>query len=380
MPTDQRTVTPRRRAANQAAAQQSTGPRTEKGKARSAQNSFRHGAFAQTPASRHGALERSGSAARYESLRQSLASDWRPSTPQQEQLVDSLAWLTFLRNEAQRAFLNTQERLMMQEPVDRERERWRERNWAPPATDDACFNTGLAVLPTSEDKFERLGVVLAELRRSAEKCAWNAKLPGLSEHPRDLQRLLCGDAPRTARLRKLKSLLYKAQLKEGKRGDAINTQILALLGELEQGLADERALFEHERAVKREVEALEEAEGPALFPMDEQSAGLLRQMEQLERQINAKIRLLLRLERRAEGGEGGAQTANAVACEPPARGTGAVPWGWSRFNGTKPTEPLESVDLIEADREKARAYCLQLGIEWEGDPEPGGDSQGDDAV
>ena len=61
MATDQRTVTQKRRAANQAAAQKSTGPKSPEGKQRAAFNSFQHGAFACEDHILHAAFVRSGS-------------------------------------------------------------------------------------------------------------------------------------------------------------------------------------------------------------------------------------------------------------------------------------------------------------------------------
>ncbi|MGH9406363.1 MAG: hypothetical protein ACRD3D_11080 [Terriglobia bacterium] len=80
MPFEKRTVTPKRRAANCAAAQKSTGPQTPKGKQRSALNSLKHGAFASQQHLLDEALARSGcDPVQMEDLRQSLLNDWRPS-------------------------------------------------------------------------------------------------------------------------------------------------------------------------------------------------------------------------------------------------------------------------------------------------------------
>jgi hypothetical protein len=60
MSVHKRTVTEKRRAANRAAATQSTGPRTEQGKQRSAFNSFKHGLYASQYAVIQQAFIRSG--------------------------------------------------------------------------------------------------------------------------------------------------------------------------------------------------------------------------------------------------------------------------------------------------------------------------------
>ncbi len=61
---DQRTITAKRRAANQAAARKSTGPKTEEGKQRAAFNSFQHGAFATESHIREAAAKNGSSACR----------------------------------------------------------------------------------------------------------------------------------------------------------------------------------------------------------------------------------------------------------------------------------------------------------------------------
>ncbi len=73
---DQRTVTAKRRAANRAAAQRSTGPKTEEGKQRAVLNSLQHGAFATENHIREAAAQREPEGpAELLDLRRQLAGD-----------------------------------------------------------------------------------------------------------------------------------------------------------------------------------------------------------------------------------------------------------------------------------------------------------------
>ncbi|MGH9448592.1 MAG: hypothetical protein ACRD3O_23185, partial [Terriglobia bacterium] len=106
-----RKVTEKRLAANRAAAAQSTGPRTEDGKRRSAFNSFQHGLFAtQDPIIRQ-AFARSGlDPAQYDHLHQQLAASFDPQDAMQALLVEDLTRLYWLKNISQRAMAEWQAR------------------------------------------------------------------------------------------------------------------------------------------------------------------------------------------------------------------------------------------------------------------------------
>ena len=108
---DQRTVTPARLAANRAAAQKSTGPKTPEGRDRSAFNSFKHGGFAFQRRILREALARSGyDASQFDHRRSALFHDWQPIGPQQQILVDDLAWLYWLRDQARLALVESEAR------------------------------------------------------------------------------------------------------------------------------------------------------------------------------------------------------------------------------------------------------------------------------
>jgi hypothetical protein len=99
MSVHKRTVTEKRRAANRAAATQSTGPRTEQGKQRSVFNSFKHGLYASQDAVIQQAFIRSGlDPVQYSQLHQAAALSLRPQDAVQALLVEDLVRLYCLKN------------------------------------------------------------------------------------------------------------------------------------------------------------------------------------------------------------------------------------------------------------------------------------------
>src|SRR5487761_864735 len=79
--------------------------------------------------------------------------------------------------------------------------------------------------------------------------------------------------------------------------DARVAAMRALIDEERAALAEEAELVR--RAQQIEIERPEDPAWPALHPLDEIWKETVERLEKLERQINAKIRLLLRLEKRA---------------------------------------------------------------------------------
>ena len=76
--------------ANQQNAQHSTGPNTEEGKSRSAQNALKHGLTAQTPA-----LLPTENESAYLTFRDELLADLRPRSPLQRTLAERLVQLAW---------------------------------------------------------------------------------------------------------------------------------------------------------------------------------------------------------------------------------------------------------------------------------------------
>src|SRR5579875_3337148 len=249
---EKRQVTEKRLAANRAAARKSTGPRTAQGKQRSAFNSFQHGGFTRHEHLWRQALERSGDDPHaLDRLRQPLLADWQPATAQQQLLIDALAWLYWLRDRTRLAFLQLQARRLPQAQLDRDRRRFEARHRAPALSPSDCSPHGCVSLPPSLAKFRTLHEFLHHLHDYPSRAPWSDRAEGRA-----------------------------------------HAQILALLAAERGALDEEEALFQRQQQME-----LDPPDNP-LDPLSETWQQMLQQLERLDRQINAKIRLLLRLEQR----------------------------------------------------------------------------------
>jgi hypothetical protein len=290
---EKRQVTARRLAANRAAARKSTGPRTPQGQQRSAFNSFQHGGFAREDHILRQALARSGDDPdALDRRRQELASDWKPATAQQKLFIDDLAWLYWLRDRARRAFLESQARRLPQAQLHRDRRRFEARHRAPALSPSDYYPHGCATLPSSLDKFRTLREFLEDLQDYAARARWSQCDEGRA-YPEGLLTFLYGKTPSTARGRQLRKLWKQCEQARAKADDPRAAHILALLAEERAALDEEEALFAREQQME-----LDEPQSP-IDPLSETGQEMMRQLERLDRQINAKIRLLLRLEQRA---------------------------------------------------------------------------------
>src|SRR5579875_3760720 len=264
---EKRQVTEKRLAANRAAARKSTGPRTAQGKQRSAFNSFQHGGFTRHEHLWRQALERSGDDPHaLDRLRQPLLADWQPATAQQQLLIDDLAWLYWLRDRTRLAFLQLQARRLPQAQLDRDRRRFEARHRAPRE-------------------------LLHHLHDHASRAQWSDRDEGRA-YPQGLLRFLYGQNPSTARGRQLHDLWKQCEQTSAPADDPTAAQILALLTAERGALDEEEALFQRQQQME-----LDPPDNP-LDPLSETWQQMLQQLERLDRQINAKIRLLLRLEQR----------------------------------------------------------------------------------
>ncbi|MGH9401507.1 MAG: hypothetical protein ACRD2P_05300, partial [Terriglobia bacterium] len=99
----------------------------------------------------------------------------------------------------------------------------------------------------------------------------------------------------TARGREFLSLWNQCDEKRPKADDPRVQQLLAWIEEERAALVEQEALYRRQEEL--EIERPEETGG--LDPLDETWQAITHQLQQLDRQIDAKIRLLLRLEKRA---------------------------------------------------------------------------------
>ncbi len=358
---DKRTVSEKRRAANQAAAQKSTGPKTSEGKQRAAFHSFQHGAFASEDHILRQALDRSGyDAAEFDARRQELLDDWQPGGAQQKLLIDDLAWLYWLRDQSRLALIDGQARRLPRLQLERDQRRFNACHRAPAVNYDDYSAAGYAHLEASEEKITGM----AELLRDLEACLtgpdWSHD-DGQNATPAHLLDYLYGETRTTARGRRLAELWEGCAKAEAAADDPRVAEIRALIAEERAALAEEEQLFRRRQEI--EIEQPENTGWPGLHPLDEAWQRAALGIERLDRQINAKIRLLIRLQARAaqtnrantrmdlkeDGGESFAHATAFHGGERMEEGSDRsllvpAPGDDAKIRGTKPSDPLESTN------------------------------------
>jgi hypothetical protein len=373
MPLDQRTVTAKRRAANRAAAKKSTGPKSDEGKQRAAFNSFQHGAFASEDHIVQTALAQSGSEpAELDARRQELLDDWKPAGPQQKLLVDDLAWLYWLRDQSRQALLDERARRPPRARLQRDQRRFQARHRTPALSNYDFIEDPCVDQEASPSKLAWLTVFLDDLEQAASHGRWKSEQHGASGYvPRIVVDFLYGKDPTTMRGQTVRELWWDCAHDQAKGDDPRARRLLALL-------AEERAAVEEEgELLRRQQELDDQDDGASAFgPLDETWQKLATGLERLDRQINAKVRLLLRLQQRAakekdgaanSGGDGepasspdtqdataGAYIAPSAMCaDQDCAGGDDVASDVvanSKIDGTKPSEPLESIAGSHGER------------------------------
>ncbi|MGH9402692.1 MAG: hypothetical protein ACRD2P_11360, partial [Terriglobia bacterium] len=205
---DQRTVTAKRRAANHAAAQKSTGPQTPEGKQRAAFNSFQHGAFAAHEHILRQALDRSGyDAAEFDARRDELAADWRPAGPQQALLVSDLAWLYWRRDQTRLALIESQARRAPAAQIERDQRRFNALHRSPSFDHRDYFPNGCATADACPDKFTVTTAFLDDLQSLITQRKWSDQAEGrCGYNVHTLAEFVWGRTPNTARGREFLSL------------------------------------------------------------------------------------------------------------------------------------------------------------------------------
>ncbi|HEV2417787.1 MAG TPA: hypothetical protein VGX94_08290, partial [Terriglobia bacterium] len=295
-----RAVSEKRRAANQASALKSTGPQTPEGKRRAAFNSFQHGAFASEDHILHEALDRAGyDAQAFDARRQELLDDWQPGGAQQRQVIGDLAWLYWLRDRDRVALLEMQARSAPRLELERDWRRFNTRHRPVSFDHSDYYPDGGATADASPDKFKVMGEFLDDLESMITRRKWSDEAMGRCEYnAHSLAKFVWGQTPNTARGREFLRLYDQCAEKRAKADDPRVAQLLAWIAEERAALAEEEGLEARERAI--DVEQPEEMSWPELRPLGEAWQEAERRLQQMERQIDAKIRLLLRLEKRAQ--------------------------------------------------------------------------------
>jgi hypothetical protein len=390
MASDHRTVSEKRRAANQAAAQQSTGPKSLPGKQRAAFNSFEHGAFATQDHIRHQALAASGSdPAGVATRRQELLADWQPAGAQQALLVDDLAWLYWLRDQARCAFVEGQAQRLQRAQLERDQRRFNARHRPAAVAHRDYYPDGCAGLPPSPDKITTMSGFLDQLSAAITEGRWSDRVPqGRKHNAPALLKFLYGESPDTVRGQQIASLWNECACEAGNgylRSDANPKpmpddprvgQMLALIAEERAALAEEAGLAR--RRLELDIECPEPSDPPALSPLAQTWEAAEGRLEKLDRQINAKVRLLIRLQQHAAkmnaDPPGATEAAPVGAGLAPPRAPQAAPpptAGPVKTRGTKPIQPLESTPGADLAR-ALEAFGLP-GARGKAPDEPDGD-------
>lgn len=289
---EKRRVTEKRLAANRAAAQHSTGPRTPEGKQRSAFNSFRHGLYSTQSATLRQALARAGhDPDDYDRLLADLIRAWQPEDAQQQLFVEDLARLYSLQrlnHEALQQWMARQARKHRHQEAARRREASRRPPHEPYSYSLETrgwrgVSPGPASRPT--EKFDRVRALFEELENRFERGQWEAN---------ELFQQLYGKEP--GGVGKEMIALFQQCAEEG-----CSEERRAKFNEL---LRQEREdLAEEEKLRAEDVEDWIEPEDywePALIPLDGTWQFLVAQETALDRQIGSKTRLLMRLQDRKE--------------------------------------------------------------------------------
>ncbi|HLI62240.1 MAG TPA: hypothetical protein VKV05_02490 [Terriglobales bacterium] len=289
---EKRRVTEKRLAANRAAAQHSTGPRTPEGKQRSAFNSFRHGLYSTQSATLRQALARAGhDPDEYDRLLSELIEAWQPEDAQQRLFVEDLARLYSLQrlnHEALQQWMARQARKHRHQEATRRRDVNRRAVDKPHSyTLETLGWRGVPPGPASgpTEKFDRVRALLEDLEARFERGEWEAE---------ELFRQLYGKNPTS--VGKEIIALFQQCAEEG-----CSEERRAKFNEL---LRQEREdLAEEEKLRAEDVEDWIEPEDywePALIPLDGTWQFLVAQETALDRQIGSKTRLLMRLQDRKE--------------------------------------------------------------------------------
>ncbi|MGH9344906.1 MAG: hypothetical protein ACRD19_14240, partial [Terriglobia bacterium] len=158
---------------------------------------------------------------------------------------------------------------------------------------------------------------------------------------------LYGETRTTARGRKMAELWEECAEAEAAADDPRVAEIRALIAEERAALAEEDRLLR--RREEMEIEQPENTGWPGLHPLGEEWQRAALGIERLDRQINAKIRLLIRLEKRAQSEVVAAASSPPVSNnnnrrpEAAATESTAATQRATKIRGTKPSDPLESI-------------------------------------
>lgn len=318
-----RSVTEKRRAANQAAATHSTGPRTQEGKRRSAFNSFRHGLYATQDDIIRQAFSRAGlHPHHYSLLHQQLAASFHPHNPLQALLVEDLTRLYWLKNLSQRALAEWPARQTEQFRFQDAQRRHQVQRDVPTLEAEEFSRRAWRWLPSAPEKFEKVFQLLDQLQDLARRAQWgNPETPAHDPAASDAPDLAPPNAPTqdqkpqeqkeetspaeqllyrlyhltfTWTGKQMQSLFAQCAAQNASPQDPLVPRLLALIGQERESLQQEQQLYEQERELKTSPPL--STSDPVLQPLSDTWRDGVEQETAFDRQIAAKIRLLLKLQ------------------------------------------------------------------------------------
>jgi len=284
--------------ARRANARHSTGPRTERGKRRAAQNGLRHGLFMRSPWRSMLALDEDPRD--FRRLLDALLAAHRPADPAQRLLVEDIALLRWRKQRNQRA----QEGLVLQGLDKLKRARLQHERQVTQDTIDfpakEALENGLLNVKDSPAKFKELWRLLKLVQEEVGRREF-------SEAGHDLLLSIYGPHPS---LRGIQILAFhKRLLTPGYSGeeepdddasdDSIYRDLCLALLEERKDLGEKYEAYLHEH-----IQTTRTLQASALTPSQSEWRTLLRQEQSLDQEIEHKIRLLAFMqwaERMAEG-------------------------------------------------------------------------------
>lgn len=284
MPRINRFVSPRRIAANRTNALKSTGPRTPEGKRRVALNRFKNGVEAASETLFRRALTvRGEDAEEFLRLREGLVQAWQPANQMEAMLVSELATLYWKKRRFERAQLYSDLSAARERECAREeREIFGSLHEVPP-NESLLPLYGYRNINECPAKYREADKLFNQLLGWAEKRAWPDDLD-----PTFLS--LYAEKPTILGNQIMEICRRLSQADAGAASDTDRTQLQRLIDEERQQMARESDYMKN-RAREQDREY---APGSPK-PLSDQWSLMLKQDASLDRQIHAKIRILLRM-------------------------------------------------------------------------------------
>jgi len=288
-------------------ARHSTGPVSPAAKQNSKLNALKHGLYAGPANERQTMLALGEDPEQFEDLKLALRASFGPGDPLWERQIDDLARLYWRRERLQRAQAGLMRRARLE--VEERRHR-RQQEMAGATFDPSQFQAIDIEMVEPTDPAARLRLLLSFLgviREQAKQRIFKPRQRCL------LEALYRGQKGwRQARLCFLLDLFMEEvkrrahpeegglhEDESGRREEAGEAQYQELLRLLEEEIAGAQEEFEYAEKVNEEKVAIER--DACLAPAGEQWKLLLRQEETLDRSIDRKVRILLRLRKEFTG-------------------------------------------------------------------------------